>query len=77
MLLKTRVPCLTEVIFYCRNTNNECLEHYMGFPGEDSIPGLGRSRGEENGYLLQYSSLEIPMDKDWLQSMQLQRVGHN
>ena len=77
MLLKTRVPGLKEVIFYCRNTNNECLEHYMGFPGEDSIPGLGRSPGEGNGYLLQYSSLEIPMDRDWLQSMQLQRAGHN
>ena len=31
-----------------------------GDPG--SIPGLGRSRGEENGSLLQYSYLENPMD---------------
>ena len=27
-----------------------------------SIPGLGRSRGEGNGNLLQYSCLENPMD---------------
>ena len=28
-----------------------------------SIPGLGRSPGEENGNPLQYSCLEIPMDR--------------
>ena len=28
----------------------------------DSIPGLGRSPGEGNGYALQYSGLENPMD---------------
>ena len=27
-----------------------------------SIPGLGRSLGEEKGYLLQYSGLENPLD---------------
>ena len=27
------------------------------------IPGLGRSPGEGNGYLLQYSCLEHPIDK--------------
>ena len=31
-----------------------------GDPG--SIPGLGRSPGEENGNPLQYSCLENPMD---------------
>ena len=30
--------------------------------GLDSIPGLGRSHGEGNGYPLQYSYLENPMD---------------
>ena len=48
----------------------------MGFPGDsdgkesackardmDSIPGLGRSPGEGNGYPLQYSCLENPMDR--------------
>jgi len=46
-----------------------------GFPGSSDgkesacnardlglIPGLGRSPGEGNGYLLQYSYLEISMD---------------
>ena len=46
----------------------------IGFPGSDgkasacnagdlsSIPGLGRSSGEGNGYPTQYSCLENPMD---------------
>ena len=46
-----------------------------------SIPGLGRSPGEENGNPLQYSCLENPMGRGaWygsLQSTGLQRVGHN
>ena len=29
----------------------------------DSIPGLGRSPGEGNGYLLQYSCLDNTMDR--------------
>ena len=29
----------------------------------DSIPGSGRSPGEENGNPLQYSCLESPMDR--------------
>ena len=33
----------------------------VGDPG--SIPGLGRSPGEGNGNLLQYSCLENPMDR--------------
>ena len=55
-----------------------CLRSYAkwGFPGgsdgkesayhvEDpgSIPGSGRSPGEENGYPLQYSCLESSMDR--------------
>ena len=48
---------------------------FLGFPGGSagkesacnagdlgSIPGLGRSSGEENGYPLQYSGLENSMD---------------
>ena len=32
-----------------------------------SVPGLGRSSGEGNGYLLQYSCLGNPMDREaWL-----------
>ena len=36
--------------------------HNTGDPG--SIPGLGRSPGEGNGYLLQDSCLGKPMDKE-------------
>ena len=39
-----------------------------------SIPGLGRSPGEEKGYPLQYSGLENSMD---CISMGLQRVKHD
>ena len=48
-----------------------------GDPG--SIPGSGRPLGERNGNPLQYSCLGNPMDKEpgGLQSMGLQRVGHN
>ena len=64
----------------------------MGFPGDTvvknppanagdagSIPGLGRSPGEENSNSLQYSCLEIPwtQEPDGLQSMGLQRVRHD
>ena len=48
--------------------------------GGDSglIPRSGRSPGEGNGSPLQYSCLEIPMDRGaCLQSMGSQRVGHN
>ena len=32
----------------------------------DSIPGLGKSPGKRNGYPLQYSCLENPLDReDW------------
>ena len=48
-----------------------------GDPG--SIPGLGRSPGEGNGNPLQYSCLENSWMEEpgGLQSMGLQRVGHN
>ena len=51
------------------------LKKEPGFPGGsvdnlpanagdmNSIPGQGRSPGEENGYPLQYSCLENPMDR--------------
>ena len=41
-----------------------------GDPG--SIPGLGKSPGEGNGNLLQYSCLENPMDRGaWLATVQV------
>ena len=49
-----------------------------------SVPGLGRSPGEGNGYLLQYSCLENFMDRGawwgvaWTEeSVGLQTVGHD
>ena len=45
-----------------------------------SIPGLGRSPGEGNGYPLQYYCLENSMDRGawWaIQSMGSQRVSYN
>ena len=61
----------------------------MGFPGDLDgkesacnvgdpgwIPGSGRSPGEENGYLLQYASLENPIEEPGrLQSMGSQRFS--
>ena len=48
-----------------------------GDPG--LIPGSGRSPGEGNGYPLQYSCLENPMDRGpwWAAVMGSQSVGHN
>ena len=48
-----------------------------GDPG--SIPGLGRSPGEENGYPLHVLARRIPWTEEpgGLQSKELQRVGHN
>ena len=44
-----------------------------------SIPGLGRTPSEGNGYPLQYSCLENSMDRGcwWATVDGLQRVGHN
>ena len=57
-----------------------CVPHLAcnaGNPG--SIPGLGRSPGEENGKPLQYSCLENPMDRGvwWATVHGSQRVEHN
>ena len=44
-----------------------------------SIPGSGRSPGEGNGYPLQYSCLENPIDRGaWETTLHwVARVGHN
>ena len=72
--------------------SNKFLTFFLGFPGgpvvknppanaEDMglISGSGRSPGGEHGNPLQYSCLGNLMDRgaDGLQSMELQRVGHN
>ena len=60
---------------------SSCNAEDTGDTGDvDLIPGSGRSPGEGNGNPSQYSCLENPMDRGawWaLQSMGLQRVGHN
>ena len=45
----------------------------------DLIPGSERSPGEGNGYPLQYSCLEISMDRGaWLATVRgVARVGHD
>ena len=51
-----------------------------GNAGDPSwIPGSGRSPGEGNSYPLQFLSWRIPWTKEpgRLQSMELQRVGHD
>ena len=49
-------------------TGSKASAYNAGDPG--SIPGLGRSPGEENGNPLQYSCLENPMDRGaWLATL--------
>ena len=45
----------------------------------DLIPGLGRSPGEGNGNPLQYSCLEISMDREawWVLVHGVARFGHD
>ena len=45
----------------------------------DSIPGLGRSLGEENGNPLQYSFLENPVDRGawWATVHRVSKSGHD
>ena len=54
-----RLPALVFLGFPCGSAGEEaaCNAGDLG-----SIPGLGRSPGEGNGYPLQYSGLEISMD---------------
>ena len=64
-----------------RNANSLNLKEKVGFPGgtviknlpanagdAGSIPGSRRSAGEGNGYPLQYSGLENPVDRGALQA---------
>ena len=45
------------------DSDNKESARNAGDPG--SIPGSGRSPGKGNGYTLQYSWLENPMDRVW------------
>ena len=63
-------------MFFSCSRKRDSLVTQEGFPGSSvskesacnvgdhgSIPGLGRSSGEGNGNLLQYSCLDNPMDR--------------
>ena len=56
---RDRLPTAVFLGFPCGSVGKEsaCNAGDLGL-----IPGLGRSRGEEKGYPLQYSSLENSMD---------------
>ena len=41
----------------------QLVNHLPAMQDLGSIPGSGRSPGERNGYPLQYSCLENPMDR--------------
>ena len=53
----------SELAFSLQQGDKECTCNVGDL---DSIPGLGRSSGDGNGNLLQYSCLENSMDRgDW------------
>ena len=51
---------LTSLMAFPGGSDGKASAYHAGDP--DLIPGLGRSSGEGNGNLLQYSCLENPMD---------------
>ena len=53
----------------------QTVKHLPAMQG--SIPGLGRSRGEENGNPLQYSCLANSVDRGGVQFVGLQRVRND
>ena len=68
--------CVYEILHLCMYDNNGISLHLLGFPGDSdskeptcntgdpgSISGSGRSPGRGNGYPLQYSYLDISMNR--------------
>ena len=80
-ILFTSPYCPIDLIMSCPvkgGLNSKESACNTGDPG--SIPGSGRSHGERNGNLLQYSCLENSMDRGAWQAIQFmgsQRVGHD
>ena len=70
---------MSYIIFECGLPNGSVVKNPPANADAGSIPGSGRSPGGGNGNPLQYSCLGNPMDREpgRLQSMELQRVGHN
>ena len=52
------VPAMLHLVAWFR-----CKESACNAGDGGTVPGLGRSPGEGNGYPLQYSGLENPMDR--------------
>ena len=52
-------------MLYCKSfpSSSEGKDSACNVGDLGSIPGLGRSLGERNGYPLQYSCLENPMER--------------
>ena len=75
--LGKNLPKETKVMGFPHSSVGKSSACNAGDPG--SIPGSGRSPGEENGSPLQYSCLENPMDKGAWQAAvhRIARVGHN
>ena len=63
-------------VIYIGLYSSVSTEYACSAGDQGSITGLERSPGEGNGNLLQYSGLENPMERG-LQSMGLQRIGHD
>ena len=72
------------IVFFLLTTRNiqfgSVIKNLPASSGDvRSIPGSGKSPGEGNDIPLPYSCLEIPRTEEpgGLQSMWLQRIGHN
>ena len=65
------------VAAYTNGSDGKESAHKAGYPS--SVPGLGRSPGEEHGNQFQYSCLEYSMDRGawWATVHGLQTVRHN
>ena len=71
--------CFAKVSYVDLLGGSDSKESACNVRDPGSIPRLGRSPGEGNGYPLQYSCLENSMDRGawWATVMGLQRVGHD
>ena len=61
--LTTPLGSTVGLVFSCFPGSLDGKEPACNASDPGSIPGLGRSPGEGNGYPLQYSCLENPMDR--------------
>ena len=63
-LLRELCRCQTVIRQVGLPGGSDCKESACNAKNLGSIPGLGRSPGERNGYPLQYSGLENSMDRE-------------